>query len=77
MTTELSIYTDSASFQAVAEMTGAQVRNDVYLPRLTINRDPEDSEGNTVPVGQYCVTQDGNTVYAKNATFRVFLNAYQ
>lgn len=77
MTTDLSVYTNKDNFEEVARLTGANVRDNVYLPRLTVTRDSEDEDGNSVPIGTFSVTQDDTTVYAKAATFRVFLNAYQ
>ena len=49
------------------------------MPRLTINRQPEDDEGNKLPVGTYAVYDSGieSMVYGKPATFRPFLNAFQ
>lgn len=49
------------------------------LPRLTINRQPEDDDGNKLPVGTYGVYDSGieSMVYGKPAIFRPFLNSFQ
>ena len=49
------------------------------LPRLTINRQPEDDDGNQIPVGTYAVYDSGveSMVYGKPAIFRPFLNSFQ
>jgi hypothetical protein len=50
-----------------------------FLPRLSINRQSEDEEGNVLPMGSYAFYHDesGGTVYAKEVSFRPFLNRYQ
>ena len=49
------------------------------LPRLTINRQPEDDGGNKLPVGTYATYDSGieSMVYGKPAIFRPFLNSFQ
>ena len=49
------------------------------IPRLAINRSPEDDEGNQLPVGHF-YTYDSNTgqnVYSKPVTLRPFISAMQ
>ena len=50
-----------------------------FLPRLSINRQSEDEEGNVLPMGSFTFYHDesGSTVYAKEVSFRPFLNRYQ
>ena len=50
-----------------------------FLPRLSINRQSEDEEGNALPMGSFAFYHDesGSTVYAKEVSFRPFLNRYQ
>lgn len=64
-------------FDAVAAATGAYSSGSLGLPNLKINRESENEQGQAVPVGTYCVSQDGVLVYAKTAKFRPFLNTYQ
>ena len=51
----------------------------IGLPRLTINRQPEDDDGNKLPVGTYATYDSGieSMVYGKPAIFRPFLNSFQ
>ena len=51
----------------------------VGVPRLTINRNPEDDDGNQLPMGAYSVFHSdvGQNVYGKPAYFRPFLNTMQ
>ena len=50
-----------------------------FLPRLSINRQAEDEDGNRLTQGSYAFYHDesGGTVYAKEVSFRPFLNRYQ
>src|SRR5690349_18626141 len=61
----------------MAAATGANVASSNGLPRLRINRESEDDNGNTVPVGTYCVVYNDVAIYAKQVKFRPFLNTYQ
>lgn len=66
------------SYEEIAALTGAYVGGTgSYLPNLKINTEAVTDNDNTVPVGTYMITQDGNRVYAKTALFRPFLNTYQ
>ena len=49
------------------------------VPRLTINRNPEDDEGNQLPMGAYSVFHNeiGQLVYGKPITFRPFISSMQ
>lgn len=55
---------------------GANVRGSL-LPSLKINRDDQDDQGNNIPTGSYCVSQEGKAFYSKTAKFRTFTNSYQ
>jgi len=71
---------DQLNQNQIMEMIGQDVgQTGTGLPRLTINRQPEDDEGNKLPVGTYAVYDSGieSMVYGKPATFRPFLNAFQ
>lgn len=58
-------------YNQIAALTGADTQTSTILPRLKINRDPD------FPMGEYCVSQEGHSVYSKVARFRPFINAYQ
>ena len=47
------------------------------VPRLTINRNPEDDDGNQLPMGAYSVFHNeiGQTVYGKPIIFRPFISS--
>jgi hypothetical protein len=49
------------------------------LPRLMINRNPEDEEGNRLPIGRFSVyhTEAGENVYGLPVKFRPFISAMQ
>ena len=51
----------------------------VNIPRLGINRSPEDDEGNQLPVGNLFTFDSsvGQNVYGKPVTFRPFISAMQ
>ena len=71
---------DQLNQNQIMEMIGQDVgQTGTGLPRLTINRQPEDDEGNKLPVGTYAVYDSGveSMVYGKPATFRPFLNSFQ
>ena len=71
---------DQLNQNQIMEMIGQDVgQTGTGLPRLTINRQPENDEGNKLPVGTYAVYDSGveSMVYGKPATFRPFLNSFQ
>lgn len=78
MSTELTINTDT-SLEDLMKLTGQDAGSGPksFLPRLKINRDFEDSNGGTIPPGTYTINLDNTDVYAKTATFRPFMKAYQ
>ena len=51
----------------------------VNIPRLGINRSPEDDDGNQLPVGNLFTFDSsvGQNVYGKPVTFRPFISAMQ
>jgi len=63
--------------QAIGQDDGSS--NGIRIPRLGINRSPEDDDGNQLPVG-HLFTYDssvGQNVYGKPVTFRPFISAMQ
>lgn len=56
-----------------------QEKKKSFLPRLSINRQAEDDDGNALPLGSYSFYYDesGSSVCAKEISFRPFLNRYQ
>ena len=63
--------------QAIGQDDGSS--NGVNVPRLGINRNPEDDDGNKLPVG-HLFTYDssvGQNVFGKPVTFRPFISAMQ
>ena len=68
---------DEQIMQAIGQDDGSSMGTNI--PRLTINRTPEDDDGNQLPVG-YFSTYDsgiGQNVYGKPVTFRPFISAMQ
>ena len=63
--------------QAIGQDDGSS--NGIRIPRLGINRSPEDDDGNQLPVG-HLFTYDssvGQNVFGKPVTFRPFISAMQ
>ena len=68
---------DEQIMQAIGQDDGSSVGTNI--PRLSINRTPEDDDGNQLPVGHF-TTYDpsvGQNVYGKPVTFRPFISAMQ
>ena len=68
---------DEQIMQAIGQDDGSS--NGVNIPRLGINRSPEDDDGNQLPVG-HLFTYDasvGQNVFGKPVTFRPFISAMQ
>jgi len=81
MSTEIAII-DNLTDEEIMRLSGQDdnpnARTDSGLPRLKINRDPENDDGLTLPVGAFFVPDaDGVFVYAKEALFRPFLSYLQ
>ena len=75
--TNIKKMSDEQIMQAIGQDDGSTVGNSI--PRLSINRTPEDDDGNQLPVG-YFSTYDSNigqNVFAKPVTFRPFISAMQ
>ena len=71
---------EKLSTSQIMEMIGQEGgQTGAGVPRLTINRQPEDDGGNKLPVGTYSTYDSGieSMVYGKPATFRPFINAFQ
>ena len=68
---------DEQIMQAIGQDDGSSVGNNI--PRLAINRTPEDDDGNQLPVGHF-YTYDSNVgqnVFGKPVTLRPFISAMQ
>ena len=63
--------------QAIGQDDGSS--NGIKIPRLGINRSPEDDDGNQLPVGHFFAYDSsvGQNVFGKPVTFRPFISAYQ
>ena len=63
--------------QAIGQDDGSS--NGVNVPRLGINRTPEDDDGNKLPVGHLFIYDSGvgQNVFGKPVTFRPFISAMQ
>ena len=68
---------DEQIMQAIGQDDGSS--SGINIPRLGINRSPEDDDGNQLPVGQFFVYDSsvGRNVFAKPVTFRPFISAMQ
>ena len=63
--------------QAIGQDDGSSIG--INIPRLSINRSPEDDDGNQLPVGHFCIydSEVGQNVFGKPITLRPFLSAMQ
>ena len=68
---------DEQIMQAIGQDDGSG--NGINIPRLGINRTPEDDDGNQLPVGHLFAYDSsvGQNVYGKPITFRPFISAMQ
>tara|TARA_R100000742_G_C4274626_1_gene94693 strand:- start:879 stop:1736 length:858 start_codon:yes stop_codon:yes gene_type:complete len=75
--TNIKGMSDEQIMQAIGQDDGSNTRTNI--PRLGINRSPEDDDGNQLPVGQFFVYDPsiGRNVFAKPITFRPFISAMQ
>ena len=71
---------DGLSSEQIMAMIGQEKSSTgSFLPKLSINRFPENDDGAEVPVGSYAtyVPELDSIAYGKPVTFRPFINAYQ
>jgi hypothetical protein len=68
---------DEQIMQAIGQDDGSNAGSNI--PRLAINRTPEDDDGNQLPVGHYYTydSKVGQNVFGKPATLRPFVSAMQ
>lgn len=73
----ISSMTDEQIMKAIGQDDGTSTSDGI--PRLSINRNPEDDNGNKLPVGEFSVfdTTIGKVAYGKPVTFRPFLSGMQ
>jgi len=75
--TNINTMSDEQIMQAIGQDDGSSSGNNI--PRLAINRTPEDDDGNLLPVGHFYAYDSnvGQNVYGKPITFRPFISAMQ
>jgi len=75
--TNINTMSDEQIMQAIGQDDGSNAGNNI--PRLAINRTPEDDDGNQLPVGHYYTydSKVGQNVFGKPATLRPFVSAMQ
>ena len=68
---------DEQIMEAIGQDDGSSMGTNI--PRLSINRTPEDDDGNQLPVGHFSTYDSsvGQNVYGKPITFRPFISAMQ
>jgi hypothetical protein len=68
---------DEQIMQAIGQDDGSNLGNNI--PRLAINRTPEDDDGNQLPVGHFYTydSKIGQNVFGKPVTLRPFISAMQ
>ncbi len=71
----------SLSDEQIRKITGQDegLGNGIDIPRLGINRSPEDDDGNQLPVGHFFIYDKsvGQNVFGKPVTFRPFISMKQ
>ena len=77
--TTLPTINDKVSFDQLADVIGqdAPTTNSIGHTILKINRDNEDDDGRAIPPGSWATTHNGQMLYAKKASFQLFLQRYQ
>ena len=75
--TNIKQMSDEQIMQAIGQDDGSSAGTNI--PRLSINRSPEDDDGNQLPVGHFCTYDSnvGQNVFAKPVTLRPFISAMQ
>ena len=75
--TNINTMSDEQIMQAIGQDDGSNAGNNI--PRLAINRTPEDDDGNQLPVGHFYTYDSsiGQNVYGKPITLRPFISAMQ
>ena len=75
--TNINTMSDEQIMQAIGQDDGSSSGSNI--PRLAINRTPEDDDGNQLPVGHYYTYDSsvGQNVFGKPATLRPFVSAMQ
>ena len=68
---------DEQIMQVIGQDDGSNLG--INIPRLAINRTPEDDDGNQLPVGHFYAYDSnvGQNVFGKPVTFRPFISAMQ
>jgi len=64
--------------KAIGQYSGGSERENI-IPRLTINRNPEDDNGNQLPIGHFTVydSRENKNYYGKAVTLRPFISGLQ
>ena len=77
--TTLPTVNSEIGFDKIAEVIGQDTPavSSVGHTILKINRDIEDDDGRSIPPGSWTTTHNGEPVYAKKASFQLFLQRYQ
>ena len=75
--TNINTMSDEQIMQAIGQDDGSTLGNNI--PRLAINRTPEDDDGNQLPVGHFYTYDSsiGQNVFGKPVTLRPFISAMQ
>ena len=75
--TNINTMSDEQIMQAIGQDDGSNAGNNI--PRLAINRTPEDDDGNQLPVGHFYTfdASVGQNVFGKPVSLRPFISAMQ
>jgi len=75
--TNINTMSNEQIMQAIGQDDGSNTGNNI--PRLAINRTPEDDDGNQLPVGHFYTFDSsvGQNIFGKPVTLRPFISAMQ
>ena len=77
--TDLPTITNSVKFDQIADVIGQDAPSTSVVGHtiLKINRDIEDDAGKAIPPGSWTTMHEGRPIYAKKASFQIFLQRFQ
>lgn len=78
MSNQLATIDNNTNFDDIAKFTGQDNQGGgPSLPRLSVNRDYENDDGEPLKPGTFTIVYEGRPIYMNSVKFRSFINAYQ
>lgn len=66
-----------AEIMMVTGQSDPSFQNSKFIPKLSINHQADDEDGNSLPRGQWKVAHGGKDIFSKVAKFRIYKSTYQ